>query len=457
MPSNQPVLRIIAAIALAVGARSTCRGEDLSEAWRIAVSVDQRLEATRHSAEAAGHDLKSSKAARLPQIQTVNTPTFLTNSIFPSTAAAGGAGKGGGTNNMFMLSAVAGTVPLYTGGRILNTIDQNRAEVNAARAEETSTTLDLKFDVAQAYIGVLRSGRSVAVARSNVVSLAAQTRDVDNLVKNGRGIRNDLLAARTALANARQREIQVRNNLDLAWATYNRYLCRPMNTVVPLEDLAVDLVRTMPLPTDDEALKLETDPTAERAAPVNEPELRRLIDVAFRNRSELAGLSEQARAQFSQSAAERAATRPQASFIVANIYQNTRILPVQDFGVASFLVAWTPFDGGRSRQRSLATERRGAATKSRQADLAASIALEVRSAWLNLDETRRRIPVTRSAIEQAEENLRVARSRYIQQRGTNTEVLDAETLRIQSYDNYYNALYDSILADFRLRRAIGEL
>ena len=358
---------------------------------------------------------------------------------------------------MFMLSAVAGTVPLYTGGRILNTIDQNRAEVNAARAEETSTTLDLKFDVAQAYIGVLRSGRSVAVARSNVVSLAAQTRDVDNLVKNGRGIRNDLLAARTALANARQREIQVRNTLDLAWATYNRYLCRPMNTVVPLDDLAVNLVRSMPLPTEDEALKIETDPTADRAAPVNEPELRRLIDVAFRNRSELAGLSEQARAQFSQSAAERAATRPQASFIVANIYQNTRILPVQDFGVASFLVAWTPFDGGRSRQRALATERRGAATKSRQADLAASIALEVRSAWLNLDETRRRIPVTRSAIEQAEENLRVARSRYIQQRGTNTEVLDAETLRIQSYDNYYNALYDSILADFRLRRAIGEL
>jgi hypothetical protein len=33
------------------------------------------------------------------------------------------------------------------------------------------------------------------------------------------------------------------------------------------------------------------------------------------------------------------------------------------------------------------------------------------------------------AFVQAEENLRVARSRYIPQRGTNTEVLNAESAR----------------------------
>lgn len=65
--------------------------------------------------------------------------------------------------------------------------------------------------------------------------------------------------------------------------------------------------------------------------------------------------------------------------------------------------------------------------------------------------------MTRAAIVQAEENLRVARSRYLQQRGTNTEVLDAETVRIQSYDNYYSALYDAIQADFELHRAVGDI
>ena len=63
----------------------------------------------------------------------------------------------------------------------------------------------------------------------------------------------------------------------------------------------------------------------------------------------------------------------------------------------------------------------------------------------------------RAAIVQGDENLRVARNRYLQQRGTNTEVLDAENLRIQAYDNFYNATYDAVLADIELLRAIGDL
>ena len=65
--------------------------------------------------------------------------------------------------------------------------------------------------------------------------------------------------------------------------------------------------------------------------------------------------------------------------------------------------------------------------------------------------------MARAAIAQADENLRVARGRYLQQRGTNTEVLDAEAARVQSYDNYFNALYDAIVASFELRRALGEI
>ena len=53
--------------------------------------------------------------------------------------------------------------------------------------------------------------------------------------------------------------------------------------------------------------------------------------------------------------------------------------------------------------------------------------------------------------------VRVARGRYLQQRGTNTEVLDAEAARVQSYDNYFNAVYDAIVAGFDLRRAVGDI
>jgi len=90
-------------------------------------------------------------------------------------------------------------------------------------------------------------------------------------------------------------------------------------------------------------------------------------------------------------------------------------------------------------------------------DLHSRILLQVRQAWLNLNETRQRVAVTRSALRAASENLRVMRARYHEGLATNTEVLDAESLDTRSESNHADARYDFILAGLRLRRAVGQL
>jgi len=65
--------------------------------------------------------------------------------------------------------------------------------------------------------------------------------------------------------------------------------------------------------------------------------------------------------------------------------------------------------------------------------------------------------VSRKAITQADENLRETRDRYREQVANNTEVLDAETLRLQTYTDYYNAFYAVLQDQFRLRRTVGAL
>lgn len=445
------------AMAWSTAMAASARAEDLAEAWSIALHANAQLRASRQTTEAAGLDLSSSRRSRLPQVQTLNLEAFLTNPI--SVPGQGGQPKpSASAQESFTLSAVTASVPIYAGGRIRGTIEGNRARLDAARADEVATALDLKLDVARAYVDVLRAGRGVAVARSSVTSLSAQARDVSNLVREGRGIRNDLLAAQVARANAQQREIQVRNRLSLAWAAYNRYLCRPMETVVPLVELASDR------PPAQEALPLGVpaiDPLAipdPRPIVPDEAEIEALAQRAIHNRPELAVLAAQAAAQHADATTERARTRPQVSFMVANLYQNARFLPTEaDTGAAAFLMNWTLFDGGSARRRALAIEHRAAAQMSRRNDLASAIRLEVRSAWLTCRESETRVPVARAAITQAEENLRVARSRYLQQRGTNTEVLDAESARVQSYDNYFNALYDAVIAGFELHRAMGDI
>lgn len=446
------------ATAWSTAITAAARAEDLAEAWSIALHANAQLRASRQTTEAAGLDLSSSRRARLPQIQTLNLEAFLTNPISVPGQSGQPKPAPGGAQDAFTLSAVTASVPIYAGGKIRGTIEGNRARLGAAQADEFVTALDLKLDVARAYVEVLRAGRSVAVARSSVVSLSAQSRDVANLVREGRGIRNDLLAAQVARANAQQREIQARNRLSLAWAAYNRYLCRPMETVVPLVELATARPSARPsLPRGVPAIDPLAIPDPRPIVP-DEAEIEALAQQAIHNRPELASLESQAAAQHADAVNARAKTRPQVSFLVANLYQNARFLPTEaDTGAAAFLMNWTLFDGGSSRRRALAMEHRAAAQMSRRNDLASAIRLEVRSAWLTCRESESRVPVARAAITQAEENLRVARSRYLQQRGTNTEVLDAESARVQSYDNYFNALYDAIMAGFDLHRAVGDI
>lgn len=445
------------ALLLATAA-APARAEDLREAWRIAQSVDQRLQASRDRSVAAGWDVAAVRAQRYPKLQTYNVPAFLTNPLVPP-VANGGSGAGGGSGPItgsdqrnFFLSATSVTQPLYSGGRVANSIRAGQAQVGAARADEARTALDLLLDVAVAYVGVLRANRAVEVARTNVANLASQARDVANLVREGRSIRNDLLATQVALANARQNEVRARHDLDNAHAAYNRLVGRPLDVVAQLEDMAPP-----PPGEGEEGLIAGAADAPTDLAIRDEGQIRTLIDRALRARPELAGLTEQARALAFQAVAERAATKPQAAFTVANIYQNSEAIPTKDFGTAAFIVSWTPFDGGIARRRSMALKLRESATLRERADLASMVALQVRESWLSVQEARRRVEVTRAAVVQSEESLRVVRNRYLQQRAINTEVLDAETQRVQSYNNYFGAAYDAVLADVRLRHDVGDL
>ncbi len=129
----------------------------------------------------------------------------------------------------------------------------------------------------------------------------------------------------------------------------------------------------------------------------------------------------------------------------------------QGIGAATFYADWTITDSGATRRRAAAFELQERAAIKRREDLAADIALQVRTRWLDLQQSRRRVPVAKLAIAQAQENINVVTERYRQQLSTYTEVLDAETRRITSLSNFYNAVYDESLALFRLQRAVGDL
>jgi outer membrane protein TolC len=76
---------------------------------------------------------------------------------------------------------------------------------------------------------------------------------------------------------------------------------------------------------------------------------------------------------------------------------------------------------------------------------------------MGVDEARQRVEVNARAAEQADESLRIARERYNAGLGTQTQLLEAETLRVQALKNRDDSALDASLAQLRLARAVGAL
>jgi outer membrane protein TolC len=83
------------------------------------------------------------------------------------------------------------------------------------------------------------------------------------------------------------------------------------------------------------------------------------------------------------------------------------------------------------------------------------INLEVEKSYLDLKNALEKIQVTKDAVSQGEENLRINKIRYEEGVGTSTDVVDAITLLTTAETNYYRAVYELQRAGAGLRYAMG--
>jgi outer membrane protein len=423
---------ILAATALGVVPAS--RAETLAEAWALAATQDNALAAVRSQAEAAELDAAAARGQRWPSLAVGGAYTRLDDSPafdFGFTGLPIVAPELFGGDDFWMGAATV-TVPLFTGGRISSSIAAAEARGRGAGAQVAGAEEDVKLAVADAYVNVLRARKALEVADSNVTTLESLVSDIGAMFERELVPKNDLLAVQVALADARQGRLRAANAAELALASYNRRVGEPLTRAAELDE-------TLPVPAD-----LPSDPDE-------------LVKAAVEKRSELKVLDEQATAYGQLAKTERARVLPQLSLTGAYNYLENTFLDDEDFASVGVGVQWALFDGGQARKRAAALERSRRATEQQRADVESLIALQVRQSWLDVDETRQRIQVTAGAVEQAEENLRIARERYGAGLGTQTQLLEAESLRVQALRNRDNAVLDAGLAKLRLARAVGAL
>lgn len=418
--------------ALWLGA--TTRAETLDDAWTLALQQDQSFAASRSQAEAAALQAQSARAQRWPTLAVSGSYSKLDDSPAFDFSFTGlpVAPPDLFEDGEVVTGAAALSVPLFTGGRISSSIAAADAGQRGAEAQLEVARGDLKLAVATAYVDVLRARKALAVAQSNVRTLESLARDTASMFERELVPKNDDLAAQVALADARQNELRAANAAEVALAAYNRRLGAPMERTIELSE--------------------------EIGAPSAMPQtLEAAIEQAQARRPELAALSAQADAYGQMARTERARVLPQVALTGGYQYLENQFLDDDDVTMAGIGVQWALFDGGQARKRAAAMERTQRAAQQQRADATSLVALQVRQAWLGLDEAQRRVQLTAGAAEQAEESLRIAQERYRAGLGTQTQLLEAETLRVGALRNRDDAVLDVGLARLRLARAVGIL
>jgi outer membrane protein len=424
----------IAATMVGVFAPPFVAAETLEQAWRLALERDNGLAAATANLEGARSSERAARAARWPSLGASAGYTRFNSAPQFDFAASGFALQTPiFSGDDYVSGGVQIKLPLYTGGRISAGIDAaHRMSLGASDAERVARS-ELRLDVAQSYIDVLRAKRLLQTAQSRVASLTSHVADVERLVTRELVARSDLLAGRVALANAEQQWVRADNDVALAYAAYNRRLGEPLDRMPPLED----------------------DVRANSA--LAEEPLEGLITRAVGARGELGALSARADALALQSKAEQADLLPQLAISGGYTYLENQILDRKDFASIGVGVTWNLFDGGQARHRSAALRSASVAARHRMEDLRTQIELEVRQDWLGVREARGRVTASREAVAQADENVRITRELYGTGLGTNTQVLDAVALQVEAANNHDNATLDESLAVLRLARAVDAL
>ncbi len=408
--------------------------ESLTDAWSMALQSDGSLAAARSDREAADAEKSAAVRQRWPALDLNGSYTQFEHAPTLDIAVPGGELQAPiWRHDGYGLAGAEVSVPLWTAGRISGAIGSAAAGARGASAIEVRTTADLRLAVAESYIAVFRARRALQVAESSESSLQAHADDVQVMYDKQAVAQSDVLAVQVALANAIQQRLRAANALRLAAAAYNRWVGQPLDRPLELEDPS-----SKPSMTSADGLES-------------------LIVQALEHRPELVAAIAQQEGYEQAARAEQAQGLPQVVLHAGYNHVDNEILDRQNFASVGIGFQWRLFDSGQLQARANALRSRAHAAERRLADLQSVIRLDVETAFYNREDAAARIHAASAAVAQAEENVRIAKELYANGLGTNNQVLDAEALRILASTNRDDAVFDALVADYRLQRAVGSL
>jgi outer membrane protein len=330
---------------------------------------------------------------------------------------------------------------IYEGGRMISSLRAAKLTQEQAVLAHQSVVADVLLATRVAYYDVLLAAQDIVVREASVNLLAKELDEEQRRYDAGTVPRFNVLRAEVAVANARPALIRARNNHRIA-----------KNNLANL--LGYDLPREV-----WENIPLQLTDTL-NVAPFS-VELPAAIQQALEQRTELGALRKAEKLREEDIVSARSGRLPSAQVFAGWGWRNSSLSTDLGDDVNGWQVGlqvdWYLFDGFATRGK--VAQAKAAHEKSRVElnDVGGQIELEVRTAYSVFIGANEVLESQKKVQEQADEALRLAKSRAAAGTGTQLDVLSAETALTEARTTQIQAQYEYAVAVARLERAIGAL
>jgi len=389
----------------------------LDELVREALRVNPSVVKARFDAQAAGARVHEAEAAKLPQVSTDASITY-----------RDAEGSAAGAQHHFDALGFSLSWLLFDFGRN-DALERNAAEAwQAAQLDERSAEVDTAFNVRTAYFELVKQQELVVVATETVQQFQTRLEQVTGLVEAGTRIPYDATKAQVDLENAKLAELKARDAALLAQATLAQAIgLREIVDWTPIADASLP-----ELPADFDAA----------------------WEIARSHQPALAAAAARERAAAALVDARIAALYPTLG-LAASAAGNGAGLPLTWNWSLGAALSWVPFDGFErlsTIQESTASLR---SARTQRTLVEQQVWLVLRTAWLGMEDARKRLDLTTLAVHSAEQNLELAQGRFDVGKGTSVELTDAQQALALARGDLVQSRADERTARALLARALG--
>jgi outer membrane protein TolC/ABC-type transporter Mla MlaB component len=307
-----------------------------------------------------------------------------------------------------------------------------RETMNASKASSLSTREQVILLVVSQYIGTLRAVANVQASESRVQLAQALYDQAADLQKEGVGTGIDTLRANVELQNEKQRLLEAQD--EKATSTFG--LSRLLN-LDPRQDIELA-----------DSLSFFDTP---------QPEVSTSIDEALGGREEWKSLEAQLRSAGLEKKAAQYSRLPSVRFDGDFAYlgsSSSTTLPTYNYEASVNLPLFT---GGRIHAEVVRADLEIRKLEQQEDDLRNQIALDVKTALINLDSARNQVQVANLGVQLSKEEVDQARDRFKAGVANNIEVIQAQDSLARANDNQIAALYRFNQARADYARSIGQM